>query len=320
MKRAWVLLLAGCLLMGPASVDAGVILHDQFDGDLSQWDDLSQAVPWASTESAFEIRDSAVTLTDFAKAHTGWSFGEDLVTYTALDFQFPEPIQRGPETVITTTFRAKWSGGAAHGEGSRLVATYTHDYPAGGLDLTRGERWTDKQFNDGAAWARPAYNMRIRLGGDESMLMYGGGHAPEGEFEMDGSRTHWLAGFSSGPGGHSPQPGTPGVVGAGAGIWSTSEFEEYRYVLTPTHQQLWYDGGLVGSQDISETFDSGGFRTDFSQIEGIRLFWRGAAESQAVIDSVTVTVVPEPTSAALLVLGGLATLRPSRRRHRGSAR
>ncbi len=277
---------------------AGTLIDEDFS-DLNAWNDLSTAITWAGSGSAFTTAGGVVEMTDTAKSNTGWTVGEDLLTFNCLDHQFASPIDRTvSDTVITVNFRAKWSPGALSNEGSRFVVTLTHDYPSGGLDMDKDDKWND--FSD-EWWARPAYNMRIRTLQDEAMLMYGGGPATEGEFEHNA--THWMPGFSSGPGGHSPQPGTHGVVGAGAGRYSQSEFKDYQYIITPTQQQLWYDGQLVGTQDISDAFDSQGFRQDFAAIAGIRLYWRGSAESQAIIDSLSVDVVPEPASLTLLGLG-----------------
>ena len=114
-----------------------------------------------------------------AKDHVGWTIGSDLYTYTCLDKRFAVPIhRRGGEIIITVGFRAKWSVGGLSGEGSRFNIAFTHDYPPGGLDMDRDDKYND--FTGPHWWARPAYNMRIRTRTDAAMLMYGGGLAAVG--------------------------------------------------------------------------------------------------------------------------------------------
>ncbi len=307
---------------------AGTLIDEDFS-DISDWNDLSTAVTWggnAGPVSAFTSTGGAVTLTSTAKSHAGYASADDLKTFTALDMQFGSAIDRtNPATnTITIDFRAKWSAGVISGEGSRFNITLNHDYPSGGLDMDLDDKYNDFT-NDW--WARPAYNARVRLQNDETLMMYGGGPDSEGEYEKYGS-DWWLAGFSSGPGGHSPQPGTNGVVGAGTGLYSQSEYKDYRYVITPEGQEFWFDaagdgfdaGDLRGTMLFSnwdsdgDGIDDNGFRLDFETIEGIRLYWRGAAESQAMLDSLTVNVTPEPATLVVLSLGGLGAVLRRRRR------
>jgi hypothetical protein len=321
-----------------ASAGAQITLIDEDFSDISEWDDLTTAVSWAhSPDSGILQSGGTVTLTSDARDHAGYSSTDDLKTFTALDYQFSSPVDRttGDKT-ITVDFSAMWESGTPGGEGSRIVVTLTHDYPSGGLDMTTDERVDDFTYNGGAAWARPAYNYRNRPdqgGSEDAMMMFGGGHDADGEFEKYGS-DWWLAGFSSGPDGHSPQPDTFGVAGAGEGIYSQSDYIDYRWELTPTHQNFYYDsnddgdfddtGELLGSQDITGDASNPGYyqspndgqwyRSDFPTIEGIRVYWRGSdSDCQAIFDSLSVSYVPEPATLAMLGLGGLAALLRRRR-------
>jgi len=320
--RLFTLAVSGCIaatLVGAAHAGSSVLIHDDFS-DLQDWDDLSTVVEWngASSvgDSIFDTSGGQVTLTQSAQSRIGFGAGTTRM-FQALDRQFASPVDRsGGLATITVDFRAMWDPRQQSNEGSRLVVSLNHDYPGGGLDLTpegtAGSRIDDFTFNNGAAWARPAYNLRIRLQNDESLMMFGGGPEFDGEFENNGA--YWFPGFSSAPGGGSPQPSSDGVVGAGTGNFSQSQFLDYRWVLGPTRQQLFVDFGsgyqLRGTQDLTSG-DGTGVRFDFDTIEGIRLFWRGQdGRSQAMIDSlkVTVDVVPEPTSLGLIGLAGLALI------------
>ncbi|MEQ8849237.1 hypothetical protein [Botrimarina sp.] len=237
--------------------------------------------------------------------------------FQAIDHRFAQPIQRGDGVTIKIDFSAKWDTRPLHNEGSRFVLSLNHDYPSGGLDLTPeghpAARVGDFAFNNGAAWARPAYSLRLRTLNKESLLAFGGGPDIDGNYEA--TEATWLPGFIQSPGGPnnpaggSPEVGVPGVVGAGLGRYSQEEFLDYRYVIAPLEQQLWIDldgdgefdelnetgvSELVGSQPIATpTIELGGtdYTRAFNTIEGIRLFWRGRAGSaQAIVDSLRVIV------------------------------
>lgn len=298
--------IASCVVLGtlalglPGSVFATqtIIFSDNFDSGLSsQWVDLSTALPWGGNPvgtSAFTTAGGYVTLTENAKNNTGYGAGK-LSMFQALDFQFPEPIDRsGGQATITVEFRAKWDTGTLSNEGSRLGLHFVHSYLEGGLDVNTPSKVTDASEE---WWAKPAYNMRIRTVQQDSLLMYGGGPTAEGEFEYDAGNGYWLPGFSSAPGGASPQNFVPGVEGAGVGNYSQTEWKDYKYVLKPDRQELWYDGILVGTQmlgditDPAQTFDNNGYQKQFDVIEGVRLFIRGqAGRAQAFVDDFVIMV------------------------------
>lgn len=282
------------------------LLHDEFN-DIAQWNDLSTAVTWGghvTPTSVFDVAGGTVTMDWAAQAYSGYGNENQSLTFTAIDHQFDIPVFRHPTlTTVNLDFKARWDSRSLGGEGSRVVVTWTHRYPDGGLDMDLDDKYND--FTDDW-WAAPAYNFRIRpnQGGEDSMIMFGGGHDTEGEIERYGS-DWWLAGFSSGPGGHSPQPGTFGVEGAGEGIHSQSAFRNYRYQIAPTHQNVFFDannngvfeaGEKTGNQDISAEYvphptDGKSYRSNFHVLEGLRLYWRGVdGKSQIIFDDLTVTL------------------------------
>ncbi len=314
MRISQVILAVGLGLAAGPAFGSVELLHDPFD-DLIHWNDLSTAVTWggnAGAVSAFDLTGGKVTLTADAQDHSGYVSADDLKTFTCLDHRFDSPIDRsGDDVTITVTFSAKWQSGSLSNEGSRFNVFLVHDYPSGGLDVDLDDRYDDF---DQEWWARPAYNMRIRLGTDANLMMYAGGDTVEGEFEA--TDDWWLPGFSSAPDGDSPQPSEHGVVGAGTGTYSQSEFKTYQYVLGPDSQELWYDAegdgfepdDLMGTQGLdgggTHPFDSEGYRIDFETIEGVRLYWRGSSgRAQAEIDWLRVEYVPEPATLALVAAG-----------------
>jgi len=292
------------LAVGAGAQQVGVVV-DEFN-DLSAWNDLSTVVSWgghAGPTSAFEIVDdggaNAVQLTSDAQNHTGWS-SDDLWTHTALDLRFGQSIDRNSGTTLRATFRAKYPAGSLSNEGSRFNVFWNHDYPAGGLDMDFNDKYDD---DDQEWWARPAYNFRMRPvathSGAANLLLYGGGHAVEGEYEWKTDNGRWMPGFSSATDGRSPQPDLDSVAGAGLNTYQQGEYGLYQYVITPDEQQFWYDANangtfetdeLYGTQDISAAFDSKGYRQDFDVIQGVRLYWRGSGgKEQIVLDSFDVS-------------------------------
>ncbi len=299
------LLLGGIAAVLPASAAFAApttIFSDGFNSGLSSdWVDLTLAKSWTSKPagvSGFVQKDGGISTSDNTEANSGYG-ATNTSMFQNIDYQFDTPVDRSAgDTTITINFKAKWEGGSLSNEGSRLVVTYVHDYPAGGLDVYDPSLITDQSAEH---WASPAYNMRIRTQADESLMMYGGGHDVDGEFEVDGNG-YWLPGFSSAPGGASPQPNVPGVVGAGTGNYSQSSFKDYSYILKPDRQELWYDGNLVGTQllgditDPAEQFDVNGWQKQFDTIAGVRFFWRAQnGKAQAIIDDVEI-IVDAPAS------------------------
>ncbi|MGC9453993.1 MAG: PEP-CTERM sorting domain-containing protein [Phycisphaerae bacterium] len=303
-----------------------VLLNDDFS-DLSNWVDLSKAVTWGGNTtptSAFTTNaDGAgkVSISSAGQAATGYG-SDELRMFQCLDFVFDSPVDISDQNAeLNVTFNARWDNRSLSNEGSRFNVFYTYDYPEGGMDLTLDDKYND--FSD-HWWGRPAYNMRIRHNANEALLIWGGGtdtstNPIEGEFEHNDD--FWMPGFSSSPGGNSPQPGVFGCEGAGAGNYSQSEYKQYQYILKWDEgdfvQQLWYDGAMVGEQIIAnatETYNGDDYLAQYDTIEGIRLFWRAAGDdAQAILDDISVTYVPEPATLAVLGLGGIGVLLRRRR-------
>lgn len=321
MSRFITAALLSVALCASAGAQEITLLQDDFS-DLSNWHDLSTAVTWGgNTEptSAFTTEaDGPGTVSLSAAGQAAAGFGSDQTRmFQCLDFVFDSPMDMSTQdAVLNVTFNARWDSRSLSNEGSRFNVFYTYGYPEVGLDLTLDDKYND--FSDDW-WARTAYNMRIRTQADESMLIFGGGKDTstdpiEGEFEA--TNDFWMPGFSSGPSGHSPQPGTFGVEGAGAGNYSQSEYKEYQYILLWDDgdfvQQLWYDGAVVGEQRLpnqTESYQGDDYLAQYDTIEGVRLFWRGSGDSaQAILSDLSVTYVPEPATMAMLGLGGLAML------------
>lgn len=299
------LLLGGVAVALPATATFATpttIFSDDFNSGLSSdWVDLTLAKSWtgkAAGVSGFVQKDGGISTSDNTEANSGYGATKTSM-FQNIDYQFDTPVDRSAgDTTITINFKAKWESGSLSGEGSRLVVTYVHDYPTGGLDVADPSKITN---HSSQWWARPAYNMRIRTQTNDALIMYGGGPEVEGEFEIDGNG-YWLPGFSSAPGGSSPQSFVNGVEGAGTGNYSQSTFKDYSYILKPDRQELWYDGNLVGTQILGDItnpandFDINGWRKQFDTIEGVRFFWRASnGTAQAIIDDVEI-IVDAPAS------------------------
>lgn len=287
-----------------------IFLEEDFD-NLNNWDDLSLAVTWgghSSPTSAFQMTggegggDSAVLPTEEAKSYSGYGSSDDLKTFICLDYQFPYTINHSTYGV-TIDFRARWIGGSSSNEGSRFVVFLTHDYPPNGLDLDLDDKYND--FDD-EWWARPAYNIRIRGANTSALMMYGGGTDEQGEFEIYGGQW-WLPGFSSAPGGGSPgTPSAKGWVESSRSLYSTT-WRDYRYVLTPSKQELWWDkdnnGNLVKAveQDITSDPNNSNYFYFFEHIDGVRLFWRGSSgKTQAEVTYLKISTDQDPPIAVQL--------------------
>ena len=292
-----ILLLSAVIVSAPAQT---VLLNEQFN-NLSNWDDLSLSVTWGGNTmpvSAFLNSGGTVTLTADAKSNSGYTSTSSLKTFTCLDFLFPYSIDHNAYG-LTIDFRARWSETIGSGEGSRFMIVVNHDYPTGGLDLDLNDRYDDF---DAEWWARPAYQVRLRGPGSSTIMQYGGGLDPLGEYEIyqvSGVPQWWLPGFVSSPGGLSPNPGVPGCVVTGSSLFTTS-WKNFRYVITPTQQEIWVDDNGNGLFETSnnerkavQSLTSDPANPDyfyfFENLDGARLYWRGANASQVELDWLTIT-------------------------------
>ncbi|MGB7441011.1 MAG: hypothetical protein WA919_08090 [Coleofasciculaceae cyanobacterium] len=295
---------------------AAVLIQEDFS-DLTDWTDLSTAVTWGNNleaTSAFTTDLGAVYLTSEAFNYTGFGSADSLRTFTALDRQFSEPIDHA-SNIVTIDFQAKWNSVANAGsaEAGRFIISLNHAYPEGGLDTTLNERYNDF---DQEWWARPTYHLRLRSGSTNnsqgtSLLQYGGGLTSQGEYEIfDNPNTPtpdwWLPGFISGAG--AVPPGTD--LGYPNNSWvetatglATTTFSNYRYVLRPNVQEIWFDSNNDGAFQTDElqaqmplpmtNQGNAPLYQYFPTFEGIRLYWRGAGgenRGQVFLDNLTVTV------------------------------
>ncbi len=265
------------------------IIDEDFS-DISDWNDLSKAVTWggqSSAVSAFTTSGGSVTMTGDGRNYAGYNNEDQLLTFTALDYQFPSPVDHNTST-IEIAFRAKWAGGSASGEGSRFNIVVNHAYPGGGLDMDLDDKYDDLESH---WWARPAYQVRMRGPIHSTILQYGGGTDVEGEYEIYNNQW-WLPGFVAAPGGSSPNDGVPGCVTTGSGnsLYTTS-WADYKYVVKPDRQEIWMNGTLRATQMLDSDPGNPDYFNYFETLEGVRLYWRGAAESQIELDHMTVTVI-----------------------------
>ena len=316
-----------------AAAEPVVVLEDDFSS-LAKWKDLSLAPQWGGFQgptSAFEITadgDSphALSPTDVAMTKvSGVSDATTLRSFTTIDHQFATPIDHAL-SIVNIEFRMRWvSPDTGSGESARVVISLTHDYPAGGLDLTHepnaGSRVAD--FTADNMWARPAYQVRLRsstTSNGRSILQYGGGLDPQGEWERVDD-DWWLPGFNSAPGGGSPG-GAKGHVFTDTGL-ASSGYQHFRYVITPERHEIWVDhngnglfeehlGEMHGFQDLTADPDNPDFFQYFETFEGLRIYFRGG--SDVFLDTLAVTVTPIPEPATLTVLTAGAALLVFRRR------
>lgn len=283
-----------------------VVLIDENWEDPGTWSDLSTAISWdgqPADGSAFQTPGGILSLNAAGIASVGqrpWESVERTRSFTALDYRFPEPLPHR-DVHLVVEIRVRWDSMIydLRGEWNRINLMLVHDYPEGGLDLTRDAKVFD--FSE-EWWGRPSYQVRIR-GNDAAdgtaLLMYGGGYAEEGEFEIyydvDGvTPLWWLPGFSStagggtSNGGPSPGVGDPwplnGWSGSSTGLASTN-WQRFRYVVSPHEQALYVDAdddGLGWVRDghlpLPEEADapaSAPLYHYFEEHEGIRLYLRG---------------------------------------------
>ncbi|MCC5839449.1 MAG: hypothetical protein JJT96_04920 [Opitutales bacterium] len=300
-----------------AATDApgDVLLDDDF-ADLGRWHDLSTVPLWGQPQrqrSAFTTEGGAVHLvregSDSTVGFTGYAAADGLKTFTALDFRFPDAIDRAG-AVITLDARMRWGATtSSSGEAGRFIFAFNHSYPAGGLDLTP-EGSPGTRLNDFSEewWARPAYHLRIRngtTGAGSAFLQYGGGPTDLGEYEREDN--WWLPGFISGAGGVAPGAG----LDFPANSWTRTPvgiardaFTLYRYVIYPDRQEVWRDdngNGLFEPDELKAVMplpmeSTAPFYRYFETIEGLRLFWNGGSEGanpetgQVYIDHLRLTV------------------------------
>ncbi|MCC5838721.1 MAG: hypothetical protein JJT96_01250 [Opitutales bacterium] len=304
------------------------LIEENFSS-LDAWDDLSTALSWAgqpASGSAFEIVGDTLQLSAAGIASVGlrpWESETRSRSFTALDRRFAEPLAHRTGTLVIE-FRVRWHSliNEVRGEWNRIGITLVHDYPEGGLDLTRD----DKVYDFSAEWwGRPAYQVRLR-GSDTTgynaataLLMYGGGYHPDGEFEIyydnRGNPLWWLAGFSSTAGGSASNGGpSPGVgdpwpdngwVRSSRGLASTA-WQRFRYVVAPGYQELWINAADDGLHWVRDGFMPLPEEADapataplyryFESFEGIRLYLRGY--ENVSMDYLHASWVPEKPFAA----------------------
>ncbi|MGC9450263.1 MAG: hypothetical protein ACP5I4_02345 [Oceanipulchritudo sp.] len=284
------------------------LIDEPFD-DLSGWDDLSTAISWTGQPvngSAWETTGGILSLNEAGIASVGltpWDSIGKTRSFTALDRQFSEPLtHRDGDLVIE--IRVRWASMIydLRGEWNRINLMLVHEYPAGGLDLTRDVKVYD--FTQ-EWWGRPSYQVRIRgndraLGDGEdgtALLMYGGGYSPEGEFEIYSDSLGplwWLPGFSSTAGGDASNGGpSPGVgdpwpcngwVRSSKGLASL-QWQRFRYVVAPDHQALYVDAdddgmgwvrdGYMPLPEEAEAPGTAPLYRYFESHEGLRVYFRG---------------------------------------------
>jgi hypothetical protein len=303
-----------------------ILLDDDFT-DLSQWKDLSRAVDWGnagSPDSAFLTTGGELQLNPSATVGwTGYTNATHLRTFTAVDFQFPEPLNHS-SSILTIDFRARWNRYTPQkSEGNRFLVSVQHDYPEGGIDLTDPSLVTNPA---GAPWARPAYQIRIRGAEDtavdvdnlgSTILQYGGGTIPFGEYEYYTTGGWWMPGFNSsayGNGTHSSGAvSAPGEYSFGGPFpfnsWINTPtglagtyWQSFRFIIFPDRMELWRDKLEDGTWALEQTMIlpalemvpavalNRGYYHYFEQLEGVRLYWRAGSmpSDQVYVDDVRI--------------------------------
>lgn len=309
--------LAAFLLPRVSPHAAEVLINDPFDS-LAGWDDLSTAISWTGQPpdgSAWETPGGILSLNPAGIASVGlrpWDSVEKTRSFTALDRRFAEPLDHR-DGILVIEIRVRWASLLydLRGERNRINLMLVHDYPEGGLDLTRDLRVFDFSRE---WWGRPAYQVRIRgndlpfnpdpddLLAGPAMLMYGGGNSQDGEFEIydagPGS-VWWLPGFSSTAGGAASQGGgSPGVgnpwpengwVRSSKGLASL-QWQRFRYVVAPGHQALyidedddgagWIRDGYMPLPEEAEAPAEAPLYRYFEHFEGLRVYFRGYEDAE----------------------------------------
>lgn len=290
---------------------------------------MSLAVDWgteSSPASAFRVAGGVVDLAPEAQGWTSYTLASGLRTFTNLDFRFPEIVEHA-SSVLTIEFRIRFdhlffSGKA---EPNRLTVTVQHDYPAGGLNVNDPSLVTNPA---GAPWARPAYQVRIRGANDtqldaqnrgSTILQYGGGTVPEGEYEFISNLGWWVPGFNASALGNSTHPSgnvsPPGEYSHGGpfpfnswintptGLADTA-WQTFRLVIRPDRMEFWrdkFENGdwvlkqtmiLPSTEEAPEIAQVWGYYKYFELLEGLRLSWRATSlpRDQVQVDYVRVEV------------------------------
>lgn len=299
---------------------ATFLIDEAFD-DLLDWDDLSTAISWAGQPadgSAWDTSAGVLRLNAAGVASVGirpWESIDHSRSFTCIDRRFAEPLAHR-EGILVIELRARWeilNYTPYRGEWNRINLMLVHDYPEGGIDLTRNLRVFDFSRE---WWGRPSYQVRLRstdASDATSLLMYGGGYSRDGEFEIFSEnleRLWWLPGFSSAaggetsPGGASPGVGDPwplnGWAESSTGLAST-QWQRFRYVVAPDHQALfidpdddgagWIRDGFMPLPEEADAPASAPLYRYFETFEGLRVYFRGFDDS-ARIDSLKAWFAP----------------------------
>ncbi len=287
------------------------LIDEPFDS-LVAWDDLSTAVSWSGQPadgSAWQTTGGILALNPAGIASVGatpWNSTDTSRSFTCIDRRFDVPLEHRDGTLVIEV-RVRWkvlNYDPFRGEWNRINFMLVHDYPAGGLDLTRDLRVTDFSAE---WWGRPAYQLRLRstdAADATSLLMYGGGNSADGEFEIHsegGPPLWWLPGFSSTAGGSASNGGpSPGVgdpwpfngwAESSTGL-ASQQWQRFRYVVGPDHQALYIDpdddgAGWIrdGHMPLPEEGDAPGtapLYAYFEHFEGLRVYYRGFQDSAEI--------------------------------------
>ncbi|MDJ0575748.1 MAG: hypothetical protein QNJ65_11345 [Xenococcaceae cyanobacterium MO_234.B1] len=144
-------------LLANSPIEEAIILQDNFS-NLDNWTDLTSLISWGNYPvgtSGFStgVNDGqqAVFLNSVDEdeidttPYTGFTQPEDLKSFTALDFAFPEPIIH-QEEILTIEFDARWDNIANSGEAGRFMVVLMDDYPDDGVQgrtrICQGRRFT----------------------------------------------------------------------------------------------------------------------------------------------------------------------------------
>lgn len=238
-----------------------ILIEDNYS-TTNKFIDLSKLLYWNdknTIQSAFKLdykEDDysfgykCLTVTDSCKNKTGYKPGS-IRTASAFDYRFPQAISRDSNT-ITIEFDAIWEefNDASWGESGRMVVSLVNNYPATGLKFGEID-----SINKIAPFGRPMYNVRIRnhskTGAHYSggLMLYGGGHDVDGEFEKykeNDQYLYWLPGFSSeaggGPPGQNPSgdfPYSGTQVNEDLCLASISEWKHYKWKIMPERLEFY---------------------------------------------------------------------------------